>query len=71
MSALKADGRNVEAGVILGMTGFAIAEVEGDEREMELSIENLKITQSLAPGSRRLKAIIENLRERVNLRKGH
>ena len=59
MNALKLNSGNFEAGVYLGITGFAMAAAEKDPREMELSIENLRTTLSLNPESRRLQQVIK------------
>lgn len=58
MNALKINSRNFEAGVYLGVTGFAIAATEGNIEEMEYSVKNLKTTLSLNPTSENLARII-------------
>ncbi|MBN1792406.1 tetratricopeptide repeat protein [Candidatus Woesearchaeota archaeon] len=65
MNALKINSQNVEAGVYLGTIGFAIAEAEGNVEEMEYSIENLRITQRLCPGSKRIERIIAEDEKRL------
>lgn len=59
MNALVINSSNYEAGVYLGITGFAIAVAENDLGEMEFSIENLRATQSLNPNSNLLTKIIQ------------
>ena len=58
IAALKLNSRNVEAGIYLGVIGFAMAMGNHDLDEMEWSIKNLRLTQSLIPQSKRLAAII-------------
>lgn len=58
MKALKVNFRNFEAGVYLGVTGFAIAATEGNIEEMEYSVKNLKTTLSLNPACENLARII-------------
>ncbi|MFA6383628.1 MAG: hypothetical protein WCX17_04375 [Parcubacteria group bacterium] len=66
MAALKINSLNFEAGVYLGAIGCAIALAENDEKEMELSIKNLRKTQRLNPSSQRLVKIIQENEEKLN-----
>jgi len=71
IAALKVNSRNFEAGVYLGVVGFAIAMAENNIEEMERSIENLHLTLSLNPGSPLLQGIVtENDRQLAERRKG-
>lgn len=71
MAALKLNGRNFEAGVYLGVVGFAIAMAEKDIEEVGRSIENLRVTLTLNPDSPHLQGIIaENERQLAEMRKG-
>ncbi len=51
MEALKINKYNFEAGVYLGVIGFAMALAEGNIEEMKYSVENMKITLSMNPDS--------------------
>jgi tetratricopeptide (TPR) repeat protein len=71
MATLKLNSGNFEAGVYLGVVGFAIAMAEWNVEEMERSIENLRVTLSLNPDSPILQGIIaENERQLAAMRKG-
>lgn len=59
MAALMINSLNFEAGVYLGIVGFALAASESDIEEMERSIENLRTTLSLNPKSKYLQNVIE------------
>jgi hypothetical protein len=59
MEALKRNTYNFEAAVYLGVVGFALALAEGDEREMQLSLQNLKTTEERFPQSRLLSCLVE------------
>ncbi len=65
MAALKLNTHNFEAGVYLGIVGFALAQAEGDTEEMARSMENLRITLSLNTGSPLLQDIIEDNERRL------
>jgi tetratricopeptide (TPR) repeat protein len=71
MAALKLNSHNVEAGLYLGVVGFAIAVAEGDLGEIERSVENLRLTLSLNTGSQRLQSVVaEHERRLAEIKKG-
>lgn len=70
MASLKVNSKNYEAGVYLGVTGFAIAMAEGNVEEMEWSVKNLRITQRLNPDSKHLARILEKHERLLNEAKG-
>jgi hypothetical protein len=65
MEALKLNKRNLEAGIYLGVVGFAIALAEGDPEEMRSSIKNLRVTQTIFPQSRVVARLIEENEKRL------
>jgi tetratricopeptide (TPR) repeat protein len=58
MEALKRNSGNFEAAIYLGNIGFAIALAERNTDEMQMSIQNLKLTQELFPESRMVRSLI-------------
>lgn len=66
MAALRVNSHNFEAGVYLGVVGFAIAESEHNLEEMEFSIQNLRTTQKLNPGSQLLANIIQKNQSKLD-----